>query len=265
MHWHPAHVVLTVHRSFFTEALLKPFSAPDLALTQRRSWLSLAAGTLLAATGAGSSTWAQAAALCRTGKRQSPIDITQWQPGPARPLALHYQPAPLKWVHDGHTIRIRLAGTGSQASLGTERLALQQTHFHLPGGDMLRGESFPMAMHWIHKSASGQLVTLVVWFRQGGPHPGLTELLAHLPQEGQPEHTVPGLRFDPNAWWPADRAYFTYEGSLTSEPCTEGVRWVLLQTPLTASAEQLIILRQHIAPNARPVQPLNGRRVLAHG
>ena len=229
------------------------------SFTRRHALRCLAAGGcgLLAAP-------AWAASVCTTGRRQSPVDITNPQPGPARPLVCQYHPTPLRLGHDGHTIRLRLGGVDNHAWLGRERLNLQQAHFHLPGGDTLRGESFPMAMHWPHHSPSGQLVTLVTWFRLGQAHPGLAPLWPHLCGPDVAEHDVPGVRVQPLDWLPAERSYFAYDGSLTSEPCTEGVRWVVLQQPQELSTAQLARLRQLIAPNARAVQPLNGRVIRAH-
>jgi carbonic anhydrase len=72
---------------------------------------------------------------------------------------------------------------------------------------------------------------------------------------------VSGVTVDPAAWLPAARGYYRYDGSETAPPCSEGVRWLVLKQPQTLSAGQLDRLRQRIAPNARAVQPLNGRVV----
>lgn len=198
--------------------------------------------------------------LCDRGQRQSPIDIA----GPRRPvpqappLQVHYRPAPLHLVHDGHTVRARFADA-SHVLRGGERLLLQQFHFHWPGGDRLQGEDFPMAMHFLHKRPSGQLVALVVLFRQGAAHPALAELLPLLPTRAQGERRLPGVVFDPARLLPATLGHYAYDGSLTAPPCTEGVLWLVLKQPLQASAEQLAQLGRLFPTNARAVQPLWGR------
>ncbi|MBQ0932397.1 carbonic anhydrase family protein [Ideonella alba] len=200
--------------------------------------------------------------LCRDGRRQSPIDIVPTAQVPLPPLRADWQPSPLRWVHDGHTLRVRSA-PGSRLWVGAVPHTLQQFHFHLPGGDRIRGESFPLGLHFPHKSPSGQLVTLVLLCREGAPHPALAQLPLPWPRAGQPEQRVDGASVDPRRWLPTDLAYYRYEGSLTSAPCTEGVVWLVLKAVATVSAAQLSALRAVMAPNARAVQPSNGRAVLA--
>ncbi len=200
--------------------------------------------------------------LCETGRRQSPIDIVATRREALPALQFDYVPTPLRIVNDGHTVRVRLAG--SRMLIGAERHTLQQFHFHLPGGDRVQGEEFPMAMHWLHKRANGELVALVMLFRLGTAHPALAALLPQMPAAGQPERNLPALTVDPAAWLPVAsvrHGYYAYDGSVTAPPCTEGVRWVVLKQVQTLSATQLAQLHQLMPDNARPVQPLQGRSV----
>jgi len=197
------------------------------------------------------------AGLCESGRQQSPVDIVSARQQPMPALRFDYRAGSARVRHDGHTVRLRVA-PGSSLQIGSQVYALQQLHFHLPGGDRLQGEDFPMAMHLLHKSRSGQLLAMVLWFRLGPEHAALASVLRSLPAPGEPERR---LALDPVAWLPAERGYFAYEGSLTAPPCTEGVQWLLLRQPQTLSAAQLQRLAGLIAPNAREVQPLNGRAV----
>jgi carbonic anhydrase len=201
--------------------------------------------------------------LCVSGRQQSPVDIQTTRSLSGQPLRFDYRPSVTRVVNDGHTVRLR-TGPGSVLWLGKERLALQQLHFHLPGGERLQGEDFPMAMHLLHRAPSGQLVPLVLLFRRGAQHPALTALLPRLPGVGRPEHALNGPVPDLAALLPPGGAYFAYTGSLTAPPCTEGVRWIVLQQVQTVSGEQLEQLHALFADNARPVQPLNGRVVFEH-
>lgn len=199
-------------------------------------------------------------AVCASGQRQSPVDIVGAQRKAAGALRFDYRAAPLRIVNDGHTVRVRYAN-GSRMLVGQDAHTLQQFHFHTPGGDRLGGEEFPMAMHLLHKSASGRLVSLVLLFRLGAENPALAELLPRMPAAGQPEKTLAGPPFNPAALLPASSAHYRYDGSLTAPPCTEGVGWIVMKQPLTLSASQLARLKQLFPPNARPVQPLHGRVV----
>jgi carbonic anhydrase len=203
---------------------------------------------------------ARAASLCQTGRRQSPIDITATARQALPPLRFEWRPSPLRIVHDGHTVRVRCA-PGSRMWVGATPHVLQQLHFHLPAGDRVRGQEFPLGLHFPHKSPAGQLVTLVLLLREGPAHPALEALLPALPRPGQPERSDAGVPVDPSAWLPANLGYFRYDGSLTSEPCTEGVVWIVLKSVSTVSPAQLAALRAVIAPNARTVQPGHGRVV----
>lgn len=199
-------------------------------------------------------------ALCERGHRQSPIDIDATQRQALPHLQFQYRSAPLRIVNDGHTVRVRFAN-GSRLVMGRESLNLQQFHFHMPGGDRLHGEEFPMAMHFLHKSSAGRLVSLVLLFRLGAENPALAALLPKMPARGQAEQLLPGMQVDAAQLLPAARGYFAYEGSLTAPPCTEGVQWIVMKQPLELSAAQLARLSQLFANNARPVQPLHGRVV----
>jgi carbonic anhydrase len=202
-------------------------------------------------------------ATCERGRRQSPIDVRQPQRSTQLPTAQFlYRPTLPRVVNDAHTVRLRF-DVGQTLQLGGQSLSLRQFHFHHPAGDRIEGEAFPLALHFLHKAPSGGLVAVVALFRQGAPHPGLAALLPRLPRAGQPEARLPGAEVDAREFLPATAGYYSYEGSETAPPCTEGVRWLLLQQVQVVSAQQLAQLGQLLPPNARPVQPLNGRVVQA--
>ena len=72
-----------------------------------------------------------------------------------------------------------------------------------------------------------------------------------------------GGKLDPALLLPANRDYYRFNGSLTTPPCTEGVRWLVMKEPLTISKEQreaFLAVMHH--PNNRPLQPVNARPVL---
>jgi len=65
-----------------------------------------------------------------------------------------------------------------------------------------------------------------------------------------------------------DLSYFTYEGSLTTPPCSEVVTWLVAKTTLPISPNQLASLQNlrfedgsKMVDNFRPVQDINGRVV----
>lgn len=199
--------------------------------------------------------------LCESGRRQSPIDIQTTSRRPLPPLEFRYQRAPLRIADDGHTVRVRFS-PGQALHIGRERYTLQQFHFHTPGGDRIAGEEFPMAAHLLHKSASGQLLALVVLFRIGAENALLGTLLPQIPARADGDHSPANVQVDANALLPVARGYYRYSGSLTAPPCTEGVDWLVMKQPLELSNSQLARYRQRFADNARAVQPVNHRVVL---
>ena len=260
-----------MHRTRLTSRETRPSRLPSA--WQAPSSLCIGVVLLLTASPA-----LAAPSRCETGRQQSPVDIRQAVPQRLPTLAFDYRPVPLVADHDGRTVRVRV-GNGSALLLGNERLPLSQMHFHLPGGDKLEGEDFPMAIHLLHRSRSGQLVPVVVWFRLGMAHEGLQNLIHRLPTAAgkavgtarRPAeltaaaavHDGPAVeRSVPLASFvPATTGYYRYDGSETAPPCREGVRWIVMQQPLTISSAQLLALQQRVPRNARDVQPLNGRVV----
>nr|WP_319565448.1 carbonic anhydrase family protein [uncultured Rhodoferax sp.] len=202
------------------------------------------------------------ASLCESGHRQSPINITAESVAAKKLPAMtaDYRSAPLKLANDGHTLRVRFDKSG-QLVIGKERYTLQQFHFHTPGGDQIKGEKFPFAAHILHKSASGQLLAIVVPFRLGAENPLLTRLLPQIPAKVDGDHKHPDQQVSAQDLLPTHLAYYRYSGSLTAAPCTEGVEWLVMKQPLELSAVQLAQWQQHFKDNMRGVNPLYGRAV----
>ncbi|MDD2809316.1 carbonic anhydrase family protein [Rhodoferax sp.] len=202
------------------------------------------------------------AALCDSGQRQSPINITTAALNPHKLPALRvtYPVTPLTLANDGHTLRVRF-GRGGELVLGSERYALQQFHFHTPGGDQINGEAFPFAAHILHKSASGQLLAIVVPYRLGAENPLLSKLLPVVPTKVDGNHRLPQLSVSAQEVLPAQLGYYRYTGSLTAAPCTEGVQWLVMKQPQTLSSAQLGQWQKRFKDNMRAINPLHDRPV----
>ena len=117
-----------------------------------------------------------------------------------------------------------------------------------------------METHFVHKSAKGELAVIGVLHDAGKANDALAPLWSVLPKS--PEEKKEVAKFDPASVLPGDRAVYRYTGSLTTPPCTEGVRWQLMQAPTTVSEAQVKAFNAIIKPNARPVQLMKARDVL---
>jgi carbonic anhydrase len=198
---------------------------------------------------------------CAKGERQSPIDIKDGARLDLPPIVFDYQPAALRIVDNGHTVQVNYA-EGSAITLGGERYELKQLHFHKPAEERIDGRTFDMSAHLVHRSASGRLAVVAVLFEaREQSNAFLRGLWPHLPLEQGREISNKEVMVDVNALLPEARTYFTYIGSLTTPPCTEGVQWVVLKTPVEVSPDQVAVFGKLYSMNARPLQPARGRLI----
>lgn len=198
---------------------------------------------------------------CDTGRFQSPINITSTQKQKLPKLEFDYRTSPLIVANDGHTLRVRIK-PGSHLRIGNANFGLTQVHFHTPAGDQIADEPFPMGAHFVHKSAGGQLLALVVLFRLGEASSEFDTLLRNIPHQVGPNQTINNASINLNNMLPVHQGYYRYRGSLTAPPCTEGVEWIVLKEPVFISAEQLKNYKNFFSNNARAIQPHNNRLIL---
>ena len=207
----------------------------------------------------------QAYGICNRGKEQSPVDIRHPQKLKLPALRFGYATEAVRFViNNGHTIRVDYhdpAGTGSYLSVGGKRYQLTQFHFHRPSEEYVNGKPYDMVLHLMHRGTDGEIVGVAVFVKAGAFNPVIQRVWDHMPaREGQ--QSVPGLELNPGELLPKDRAYYSYLGSQTAPPCTEGVRWYVLRTPIEISQQQIDAFAALFPHDVRPVQPLNGRKVL---
>jgi len=197
---------------------------------------------------------------CSSGRTQSPIDVKNAKPGDLSPLKIDYRDVPLNIIDNGHTIQINYA-PGSVLSVGEKTYALKQFHFHHPAEEHVNGRSFPLVAHLVHADAEGHLAVVAVLFEAGTTNPLIDTLWQNIPSEKEEAKDVPSVSVRAGDLLPADRAYFTFAGSLTTPPCTEGVTWYVLQNHATLSQEQIAAFAKIYPSNARPIQPSNHREI----
>jgi carbonic anhydrase len=152
--------------------------------------------------------------------------------------------------------------TGNMLVLDSAPYQMKQVHFHAPSENTIKGKSFPLEAHFVHADAKGNLTVIGVMFNVGKANIGLTKLWPQM-SDKESEPVALKTRVTPSEMMPENRAYYRFSGSLTTPPCSEGVRWILLKTPMTASKEQIEDFERAVKHNNnRPVQALNGRIVV---
>lgn len=198
---------------------------------------------------------------CSTGKNQSPIDLSGFIEADLPKIVFDYKPGGHQVVNNGHAVQVNY-NAGSSITVDSTVFALKQFHFHSPSENTIGGRSFPMEAHFVHADAKGNLAVVALMFEEGETNKLLEKVW---PQVLQVENGKEALRPEVSAadLLPANRDYYRYSGSLTTPPCSEGVRWFVLKHPVKASAEQLGMVGKAIGhPNNRPVQPVGARPIL---
>jgi carbonic anhydrase len=200
--------------------------------------------------------------MCASGRNQSPVDIATTVKADLEPLRFDYAAGSAVSIHNnGHTIQVDYA-PGSTLSIDGKAFGLTQFHFHSPSENTINGRHFPMEAHFVHADALGNLAVVAVMFEEGATSSALAAFWSVLPGKAGERRTAP-TGASAAALLPADRSYFRFTGSLTTPPCSEGVRWLVLRSPMSVSRPQVdqFISALH-EPNNRPVQPLNARVIL---
>src|SRR5215813_7599717 len=199
---------------------------------------------------------------CGLGKAQSPIDIRDAAVKRADlpAIGFDYKPSPLKIVDNGHTVQVSYA-PGSSITADGKRYELLQFHFHKPSEEKVNGRSYAMVAHLVHKDADGKLAVVAVLLGHGQENALIRTLWANLPKEKEKEVEAASVAINAADLLPKDRAYYTFTGSLTTPPCSEGVTWLVLKHPTSVSGDEVNRFGKLYQMNARPTQPLNGREI----
>lgn len=198
-------------------------------------------------------------AACSSDNRQSPVDLSGAVPDPALPmLDLDTEPLWLDLVNNGKTIEHELHNT----TLTIDGVVHhgRQFHFHTLSEHTVAGERYLMELHAVFERPSGELAVVGQLYETGAADPFLAQLVPFLPDEPGEEVSAPVQLDLRDAFVNLDR-YFTYDGSLTTPPCTEIVTWYVLRTPAQMSDAQFTAFNGIMGNNFRPLQPLNGRVV----
>jgi carbonic anhydrase len=195
------------------------------------------------------------------GKNQSPINLTGFIKADLKPIKFSYQAGGSEILNNSHTVQVNYA-TGSSISIDGVQFNLLQFHFHTPSENHINGKSYALEAHLVHADKDGNLAVVALMFEEGAENKALARIWALIPQNAGEKKALPSP-FAVEALLPSNRDYYRFDGSLTTPPCTEGVRWLVLKSPVAASAKQVedFLHVMHHANN-RPVQPVNARLVL---
>jgi carbonic anhydrase len=195
------------------------------------------------------------------GKNQSPVDVSRTIDAQLPNIRFGYKPGGFEVVNNGHAIQVNYE-PGSSITMDGIEFELKQFHFHSPSENRIDGKSFPLEAHLVHADKDGNLAVVSVMFDVGKANPAVAGAWAQMPKaEGGKNALSP--KVSATGVLPASRDYYRYNGSLTTPPCTEGVRWVVMKAPLTVSKQQIETFQTTLGfANNRPVQAVNARPLL---
>ena len=193
---------------------------------------------------------------------QSPIDLTDAVQAGLPAIRFAYGAPATQLAHGDYAVELLFEGNDGIEVEG-QRFRLRNVHFHVPAEHHIEGRDYLLEAHAVHASEAGGIAVVGVLFAEGPAHPAFEKFLAQLPL-AQGEHVPLESEITAAAFLPPGSTYYRYNGSLTTPPYSEGVRWFVMRETLTVSAEQAKALRTTIGhDNNRGIQPLNARRVLA--
>ncbi len=203
---------------------------------------------------------------CSIGKDQSPIDLPsvgEDASGTQEKLSVDYMTIPLRVKNNGHTIEVQNR-TDSFITVGTKRYDLLQFHFHSPSEHTIGGQRYPLEVHFVNKSRDGELAVVGVLFETGDINEALSEIWKKMPRQETQDYVNNEKKLvDVSSVISLSEGYYHYPGSLTTPPCSEGVRWFVMKETKEIEKRSVDLFREVLGGRSnRPVQPLGSRKVL---
>ncbi|EJD37812.1 carbonic anhydrase [Auricularia subglabra TFB-10046 SS5] len=212
---------------------------------------------------------APANGACFNGTHQSPI-VIDTRSTPKLPAA---PPLTIPDVAEGGALLENLGATLEVVVNGTLKLdntdyAMAQFHFHTPSEHRIDEEYYPLEMHMVFKSTTGGVAVIGVPFEISDDNKStalLDSVFHHLDNAtvaGSEAHTGE-LKFAEVIGAVQNGPLYSYSGSLTTPPCTQGVSWMVLGTPLAIDVKTYKAVKKVMKFNARFTQNTPGEVNLA--
>ncbi|MGN7612972.1 carbonic anhydrase [Magnetococcales bacterium HHB-1] len=206
---------------------------------------------------------------CKTGQQQSPIDLpaldtfTQVSSNQAQKIAFNYQPIALSLTNTGHTIKVDASGAG-YIEVDGQHYDLLHYHFHAPSEHTVASQPYAMEVHLVHKNSRGELAVVAIFLKEGEENTFLKAFWNALPSHTGEVERYPDWKPNVTGLLPENHDFITFRGSLTTPPCSEGVLWLVMKTPVSISTEQVVLYNTRHPNSARPVQEINHRLITLH-
>jgi carbonic anhydrase len=204
-------------------------------------------------------------AECKLGGSQSPINISKEitvETQGLEPIKFHYTTGASEVINNGHSVQVNVK-PGSFIKIDGKEFELKQFHFHTPSENQIDGKNFPLEAHFVHAAKDGSLAVVAVMFEDGKENEVINKIWHRMPKQPGTKVSCGLSAAMINELLPKDKTYYRFDGSLTTPPCSEGVRWFVMKDYQQISQDEVNeFLHTLHHPNNRPVQPVNARKVL---
>jgi len=208
--------------------------------------------------------WAQLTpenSACHGTSNQSPINLTGFIEAALTPIEFNYQAGGSEIVNNGHTVQVNYK-KGSSIIVDGQQFNLLQAHFHAPSENHINGKSYPLEAHLVHADTDGNLAVVAVMFEVAQENKTLAAAWKQMPMHAGEKQQLNSL-LNIEGVLPEKRGFYRFNGSLTTPPCSEGVRWLVLKDSVAVSAAQVKAFASALTgPNNRPIQATNARVIL---
>ena len=193
------------------------------------------------------------------GNEQSPVDIPSGVPIHNTGISFNYKYSILNITNNGHTIQVTY-GNDSTISVDNKTYKLLQFHFHASSEHTINGSHSDMELHLVHKNDNGEYAVIGVMLEPGTENIAYSQILKNLPKDKDESRVINTIDINAINLLPVNKSYYRYNGSFTTPPCTEGVKWFVISNPVKLSKEQIETFNTLYDNNYRPIQPLNERK-----
>lgn len=196
-------------------------------------------------------------ATCVSRHHQSPINVTTPGKKAEHKVEFKYVSSHEVVRNLGHTVELEY-DKGSAIVFDDKTYQLVQFHFHTPSEHKIDAEHYPMEVHLVHRGADSTYLVVSLLFEERGESPFLKKFITDIPKTSG-DTTETKKEIDLTRFFPSDKRFYTYTGSLTTPPYTEGVRWLIFRQTVSCSKAQIAAFKRVEGSNARKLQPMNAR------
>ncbi|API86735.1 carbonic anhydrase [Francisella uliginis] len=204
---------------------------------------------------------------CAIGKQQSPINLVTTKAvkgNEADKVKIDYHLHVESILNNGHTIQI-LFKPGSYIFVGKQKYELKQMHFHTPSENYVDGKEYPFEAHFVNISKDGKIAVLALLYQYSDTktNPFISKIWPHIPKKVGETNTFSFTVNKTDSPFPnGHHSFYEYTGSLTTPPCTEGVKWIILKRKAKISKKQVQTFRDILTfNNDRPIQKTDNRKI----